>query len=799
MKHGSKFIRTIAAVLAVALFATVGSSFLVTNRLRADSGTGWEFEDGTLTITDSSAFEAQVPEWDTYRHQITELVVESGIETIPSRKFNEYYYLTTVTLKDVQSIKDHAFTSCKALKTISMPKVTSIGDLAFLGCAFETVELPQNSVEIGESTFQQCTSLTSINLENASKIGAGAFSYCSQLKKADLSNVTFLGESAFKECPVLETLTLGSGITEIPESAFSHCVKLTSVDLSKVTSVGEGAFYYCINLKSVTLGNNTTTISDSAFSQSGLETIDLKNVTSLGNNCFKECDFLETVILGSDLKVIPYQAFSMCYNLKNIDLSNVKIFGASAFYSCYALSDVDLSSAEQIGDSAFQQCTGLTSVDLRTVTILSDYAFYYDSELTEISLSNKIQYCGDYAFRGTALDTVDFIGTKSEFESLIPWGYFSSAEVSYSAYDVWFELGIDDHYGERQAVNAGEKVVRPEDPSKDGVAFTGWYTDTTCQTPFDFDTPINKDTKIYAGWIGKLDDSAVAFKGHSLSLEGDIGVKFYLEIPNGTSNSAYVKFTVQDNSQSEIFLVKDAPSVIIDGVTYKVFKCGVPAKNMTSVIHADLIDNGEILASDEYTVQEYAKYILDHQTQYDPLLVSLVKDLLDYGSAAQVYFKCNTDNLANEIMEEKWRYRYFNFSGYDYDPDEDCKLPSGMTFSAVNLSLKSNTVMKMYFTDSSNRNVKFYYNGKELEQQDSKGRTMIQIPGISAHMIRDEFVVTVKVEGDDTEYFVKYCPTTYCNIILGTESVGGDAHNLVRLYYLYSMSAENYICVDKDY
>lgn len=55
-------------------------------------------------------------------------------------------------------------------------------------------------------------------------------------------------------------------------------------------------------------------------------------------------------------------------------------------------------------------------------------------------------------------------------------------------------------------VNAGGKVEKPTDPTKDGYTFGGWYTDDTFATQFDFaNTVINGDTTIYAKWIDQSD------------------------------------------------------------------------------------------------------------------------------------------------------------------------------------------------------------------------------------------------------------------------------------------------------
>ena len=52
-----------------------------------------------------------------------------------------------------------------------------------------------------------------------------------------------------------------------------------------------------------------------------------------------------------------------------------------------------------------------------------------------------------------------------------------------------------------QLVNNGEKVLKPDNPSKENCVFDNWYKDETLTTLFDFDNEIiNEDTIIYAKW-----------------------------------------------------------------------------------------------------------------------------------------------------------------------------------------------------------------------------------------------------------------------------------------------------------
>ncbi len=51
-----------------------------------------------------------------------------------------------------------------------------------------------------------------------------------------------------------------------------------------------------------------------------------------------------------------------------------------------------------------------------------------------------------------------------------------------------------------QTVSEGDKATKPASPVRDGYKFTGWFTDDTCTTAYDFDTPVTGNLVLYAGW-----------------------------------------------------------------------------------------------------------------------------------------------------------------------------------------------------------------------------------------------------------------------------------------------------------
>ena len=98
--------------------------------------------------------------------------------------------------------------------------------------------------------------------------------------------------------------------------------------------------------------------------------------------------------------------------------------------------------------------------------------------------------------------------------------------------------------------------------------------------------------------------------GHSLSLNGNIGVNFYMELDESVaeSDTAYMYFTIPGdtvtyqkvyvNEQSDASLPYAEQKTVGDK-TYYVFPCSVAAKEMTSNITAQIIDGND--QGDSYT------------------------------------------------------------------------------------------------------------------------------------------------------------------------------------------------------
>lgn len=51
-----------------------------------------------------------------------------------------------------------------------------------------------------------------------------------------------------------------------------------------------------------------------------------------------------------------------------------------------------------------------------------------------------------------------------------------------------------------QKVEDGKAAAKPDDPTREGYTFAGWYSDAECTQPYDFSTPVSGDVTLYAKW-----------------------------------------------------------------------------------------------------------------------------------------------------------------------------------------------------------------------------------------------------------------------------------------------------------
>ncbi len=348
---------------------------------------------------------------------------------------------------------------------------------------------------------------------------------------------------------------------------------------------------------------------------------------------------------------------------------------------------------------------------------------------------------------------------------------------------------------DKLAAAAGETVTLTVKPDEEFVVKQVTVNNaeiTPTDGVYQFEMP-SEDAYVSAEF--DFADGMGAISGYTLSLKGDIGVNFYMELADDIagSDSAYMLFTVPngDSAYEKSVKVSDAEKVTDENSVYYVFECGVFAKDMVSDIKARIVDGDTYGTEYSYSVEKYAKYILDHpEVDEYASAANMVKAMLNYGSYSQVFFNNNVTNLANASLEENDKViddvtaALINKSAFSET------LPADVTFAGASLSLQSETTLSLYFKSAST--LSFDCPNRVFETAVSGQYQVIRIRNISAKEIGDDF--TVSVSADDTQGTISYSPMNYCYNVLNNDAYADNTNlqNVVRSIYKYWQAAKYY-------
>ena len=409
---------------------------------------------------------------------------------------------------------------------------------------------------------------------------------------------------------------------------------------------------------------------------------------------------------------------------------------------------------------------------------------------------------------------------------------YKTGEVAYllqldQSDEVWGQTIGTDTYPTLGGAKVYKNAIYEGCEGKPGEPVSYEYSNTEKNTYGDHSDTDNDGKCDDCGAI--IDGIGAKLAGYSLSLTGNIGVNFYMELSDDVFNdaSAYMNFTLPNGTTSKVYVsgthedgsTATTDTTVKDGVTYYVFTCEVAAKEMTSDIKAQMIgNNGEKTGKVyTYTVKEYADYILSHTSaegsNYGSATVQLVKGMLNYGGATQKYFGYKTDQLASDdltltepvfdntsiissIKNEGNKASIINYS-----------VPDKVTFKSAYLSLNSTTdlCVSVQFAEDvivqedmfaiwlgSNEISKDQY---EVTKVNEGNCYKITLHGIKASQLQEKYVFEVNLSGTE-QAVLKYGATSYaytvmssaCDNINNIESL----RDVVKALYAYGSCAQGY-------
>ena len=708
-------------------------------------GDGTLFISGTGPMYDYTAsYDGRAPWNNNYANTITGIVISDGITTVGNYAFDYCRKAASVSLPDsIKSIGVRAFNETASLKSIELPSnLESIGDYAFCVSMIRSITIPDSVTTIGEGAFLSAYNMKSVTLGN---------------------NVKTIGSEAF-ENTIIESIVIPSSVTSIGYQAFYSCSKLASVTLSDgLESIGDQAFLYCSSLKSITIPGS---------------------VQTMGTQVFNYCNSLTTATICEGVTVIPDGTFQNCNNLKNVTISDtVTSIGEDAFRVEY-YNEPDSIESIVIPNSVTSIASGaFYGQQLRSITIpgsvktISATAFRYCEDLETVIILDGVSTIENYTFEGCKnIKTISVPSTVTSLgsDSFGP-GQNLTDIYSYTDPSVWISFSYGVKY------TADTKLHVPENK-------VGAYRST-----LNPDSTLISETNLIgdAEGQGTVDiGTGVHLYGYTLSLQDYIGVNFWFKLDEGyNAGDNYILFTVNGNTQK--VKVNQAENGT-DGA--KIFPCGVVAKEMTDVITARFyLADGTAAGSEyTYTVRDYANYILSHQSSYSGNTVKLVKAILNYGAATQIYFNYKTNALANSALDAADQ----NVNILTPDDIVYKNVSPGYVAPAkVSLVLNDTISLKLYFHKADVQDLVIKSNRK-ITITESGDYTIVKIDGITP----TEFISAVGLEFYDADNRLlgnlEYSPVKYCKLILNQPTgpvYTDDLKRAVSALYKYCEATKIYV------
>lgn len=244
------------------------TSIIIPNQVVSIGGNAFSLCSNLSSVTISNNVKSIGKAAFAWCENLTSIEIPYGVTTIENGIFSKCSKLTSISLPNsVISIEGGAFEECGNLSNFEIPKnLESIGNSSFVGCSSLTeFVFPSSMKSIGAGAFAG-TSLSSIEIPNSVYyIGGGAFSYCDKLSYAKIGNGIKIIESSLFCGSGLTNVDLGEKVDSIKDCAFQWC-KLSSVNIpNSVKYIGDQAFYLCTNLNTLIIGSGITEIDGYAF------------------------------------------------------------------------------------------------------------------------------------------------------------------------------------------------------------------------------------------------------------------------------------------------------------------------------------------------------------------------------------------------------------------------------------------------------------------------------------------------------------------------------------------------------
>ena len=430
--------------------------------------------------------------------------------------------------------------------------------------------------------------------------------------------------------------------------------------------------------------------------------------------------------------------------------------------NCYTTSEVN-GTGSHVG--------GVIGMNLSNGTITN---CYYDSTI----------------YTGNAIGANSGTATKVEGKTT---DEFKTGEVAYllqldQSDEVWGQIIGTDTYPTLGGAKVYKNAIYEGCEGKPGEPVSYAYSNTKKNTYGDHPDADNDGKCDDCGAI--IDGIGAKLAGYSLSLTGNIGVKFYMELSNKiiADKDAYMQFTLPNGTITKVPVsAAQTNATIKEGTTYYRFPCEVASYEMTQDIKAQMFDgNGNCSKEYTYTVRDYAQYIIKNSSSYVDAYPFAVA-MLNYGACSQKYFNKAVDDLANKYLNDDEQKIPDRFDGYINGFVAE-KAENGVLgqFAGLSMVLRSETTLNIFYEPKEGMDVsklKFLVDGKEITPVKRGQYYILSLKNIKANELGNSKTFTV-TDGTNT-LSGEYSAMMYCYQVLQAKE-GTYADDLVTLVKAFS-------------
>lgn len=262
----------------------------------------------------------------------------------------------------------------------------------------------------------------------------------------------------------------------------------------------------------------------------------------------------------------------------------------------------------------------------------------------------------------------------------------------------------------------------------------------------------------------------------NLTLDDNLSVNFKIFIDETIYDTAQVLITVCGNTTC--YDVKDLPlntednSIIVSSV--------VAAAQMGESITVQITNGEDTSVTKTYSVLQYAQAVLADGalSSYHPL----IKEMLNYGAMAQMYFDYDAENLVNDGITD---------AGKAAVPEtaEDIAISgkiSGLNLYGTSLVFRDRIAVRYYFTGDVT-GLTFTANGNTYTPVAKDGMYYVEIADILPQDLEQQITLTAADVNSNT-LSVTYGPMNY--IVRMTQKDNENLRNLLKALYNYHLAAK---------